>query len=75
VVYLRHERLAAPEEIIMGYLQEHGHINNSKAREICLIGSENKVKRIFQGMMERDTIETIPGKKGKSTAYRLRETN
>jgi len=73
IVYIRHEPLASPEQIIIKYLEKNGEINNSKAREICHIGSENIVKRIFERMMKSNLIERIPEKKGKATAYRLKE--
>lgn len=70
LVTLRHERLAGPEEIILEYLNAHSEINNSKAREICHEGSENKIKRVFERMMASNLIERIPNRKGKATAYR-----
>ncbi|WP_186827127.1 ATP-binding protein [Shimia ponticola] len=71
-VTLFHELLASPEEIISKYLVEHGEINNSKAREICREGSENKIKRVFERMMGSEIIERIPGKRGRATSYRLK---
>lgn len=77
LVALRHERLAGAEEIILEYLKQNEEINNSKAREICYEGSENKMKRTFERMMESGIIERIPDRKGKATAYRIvqRELN
>lgn len=71
VVVIKHEPLASPEQLILEYLQHNNEINNSKAREICFIGSENVVKRIFERMMRSNLIERIPGRRGKATAYRL----
>jgi ATP-dependent DNA helicase RecG len=71
LVKIKHEPLASPEEIILNYLKENDRINNSKGREICFIGSENVMKRILQGMIKTGLIESIPGKKGRATAYRL----
>ena len=51
VVTVRHEPLASPEEQIMDYLTGHDEITNRQAREVTGIGSENRVKRIFQKMM------------------------
>ena len=70
LVNIRHEQLGSPEEIIVAYLAASDSINNSKAREICHIGSENTVKRIFQRLMKQQQIEVVPGKHGKNTAYR-----
>lgn len=73
LVTVKHEPLASPEERVLEYLQYNESINNSKAREICHIGSENVVKRIFERLMARDLIERIPDKRGRATAYRLTE--
>ena len=45
VVNIKHEPLASPEELIMSHLREYDKINNSTARELCHIGSENEMKR------------------------------
>ena len=71
LVTLYHEPLGTYEELIVKYLEEFDEINNSKAREICLEGSENKVKRTFEKMMTAGLIERIPERRGVSTAYRL----
>ena len=71
VVTLFHEPLASPEELIEDYLRKNAEINNSKAREICGEVSENKIKRVFERMMEAGIIERIPDRKGRATAYRL----
>lgn len=70
-VILRHESLATPEELILDFLQTHEQISNKQAREICFIGSENKMKRIFQRMMARNLIELVPGTTRYNAAYRL----
>ena len=66
---LRHERLASPEERICDYLRHHDEINNSTARDITFIGSENTVKRIFQKMTASGLIERIPGRAQSKTGY------
>jgi ATP-dependent DNA helicase RecG len=71
VVYIRHEPLASPEELIMEHVREKGSINNSTARNICHIGSENEMKRIFQRLMRNGQIERVPGLNGPLSAYRL----
>lgn len=71
-VILYHELLASPEEIIEKYLRDNSEINNSKAREICREGSENKIKRVFERIMKSEIIERIPDRRGRSTAYRLK---
>jgi ATP-dependent DNA helicase RecG len=70
VCFIRHERLASPEELILEYLEDHDEINNRTVRELASIGSENKVKTIFQRMMKAGVIERVPGKEGASAAYR-----
>lgn len=70
LVVIKHEPLASPEDLIMNYLEINPEINNSKAREICYIGSENVVKRVFQKLISRNMIEVIPGRRGRATAYR-----
>ena len=70
-VVLRHEPLATPEEIILDYLRTHHEIANREAREICYIGSENKMKRILQQMVSKGLIETVPGRTRYNAAYRL----
>jgi ATP-dependent DNA helicase RecG len=70
LVTLRHEKLASPEQKIVEYLSRHEEINNTTARSITFIGSENSVKRIFQKMMGADIIERIPDRPQRHTAYR-----
>lgn len=71
LVNIRHERLASPEQMIMEYLEVNPEINNRKVRELSGIGSENKVKTIFQGLMKSGQIERVPDRKGSASAYRL----
>jgi ATP-dependent DNA helicase RecG len=70
IVFIRHEPLATPEEMVMQYLDANNQINNSSARELCHIGSENVMKRVFERLMERDMIERIPSLRGRAAAYR-----
>ena len=70
LVNIRHERLASPEQMIMEYLETHEEITNRIVRDLTGIGSENKVKTTFQGLMKRGQIERVPGKKGNLAAYR-----
>ncbi len=71
-VRIRHEQLASAEETIIKYLEEFGSINNAKAREICHIPRDYRIKVIFQGMVESGIIEKVPGTNTASTAYRLK---
>ena len=69
LVNIRHERLGSPEQLIMEHLTSHDEINNRTVRELTGIGSENKVKTVFQGLMRNKQIERVPGKAGASAAY------
>jgi ATP-dependent DNA helicase RecG len=71
-VILKHEPLASPEEIIVKYLQDHEQITNRIARELCFIGSENKMKGILQRLVRNELIELVPGTTRYSAAYRLK---
>lgn len=70
LVNIRHERLASPEQLILEYLESNDEITNRIVRELSGIGSENKVKTTFQGLMKRGQIERVPGKSGNLAAYR-----
>lgn len=74
VVTLRHESLATPDELVLEYLETHEQIANRQAREICYIGSENKMKVILQRMMRNDLIERVPNTTRYTAAYRLKES-
>jgi ATP-dependent DNA helicase RecG len=71
VVTIRHERLASYETQIIEYLRSHDRISNSLARQITGEGSENKVKRVFEGMIAARQIVRDPEKRGKATQYLL----
>jgi ATP-dependent DNA helicase RecG len=70
-VILKHEPLASPEEIIIAYLQENVQIKNRTARNLCSIGSENKMKGILQRLVKNGIIELVPGTTRYSAAYRI----
>ena len=67
---LRHERLATAEEVICDFLRHHDEINNSAARAITFMDSENSVKRIFQKMTSSGVIERIPDRAQSKAGYR-----
>jgi ATP-dependent DNA helicase RecG len=71
LVTIRHERLASYEEQIVEYLLVEGTINNSMARTVTGEGSENKMKRVFEKMIESGQIYRDPDKKGSATTYLL----
>jgi ATP-dependent DNA helicase RecG len=70
-VILRHEALASPEEMILEYLTQHENITNRIARDLCYIGSENKMKTILQRMIKNGLIELVPGRTRYTAAYQL----
>lgn len=70
LVNIKHEKLASPEQMIMEYLDFHPEITNRVVRELSGIGSENKVKNIFNRLMKSGQIERVPEKKGNLSAYR-----
>ncbi len=73
-VVLRHEALATPEEVILEYLHGNPSITNRIARDLCFIGSENKMKGILQRLVRNKLIELVPGTTRYSiAAYRLTE--
>lgn len=70
-VILRHESLATPEEAILTYLLSNDEIANRDAREVCFIPSENKVKRILQGMVKNDLLQPVPERTRYTAAYQI----
>jgi ATP-dependent DNA helicase RecG len=70
IVYIRHESLESPEEIVNGYLKNNPTINNRKARELTGITSENTMKRIFYSLRNKGQIEQTPGTKGSATTWK-----
>ena len=71
IVQIRHQRLASPEEMILEYLQTHDEISNTVVRSLTGIGSENRVKGIFQRMIRAGELESVPGRSLRYAAYRL----
>lgn len=69
LVVLRHEKLGTPEQLIVEYLRHHEEINNSTARRICFIGSENTMKRTFQKMIKAGLIQPVPGRSLNKSGY------
>jgi ATP-dependent DNA helicase RecG len=70
VVRISHTPLASPEETVMEYLTGHDEITNGIGRELTGIRSENSMKEVFLRLKKRKLIEPVPGKKGKSSAWR-----
>lgn len=72
VKVLKHESLATPEEMILGFLGNNPRITNRIARQLCFIGSENRMKGILQRLVKRNLIELVPGTTRYAAAYRLK---
>jgi ATP-dependent DNA helicase RecG len=70
LVTIRHERLASREEIILEYLERNESIANKRAREICFVDADYKMRRTFQKLEEKGLIQKIPGTNQATTAYR-----
>lgn len=70
LVTIKHEPLASPEQLILDFLEQNESIRNKQARELCGIGADYVVKRIFGQLVDRGLIEQIPGTERGSTAYR-----
>lgn len=69
-VFIRHESLGSPEEILMEYLERNSHIKKSEARKICHIDSDSKITTILNRLKKSGSIERVPGLKGSKSAYR-----
>ena len=70
-VILKHEPLATPEEVILEHLNNNDKITNRIARDLCFIGSENKMKGVLQRLVRKGLIELVPGTTRYSAAYQL----
>ena len=70
LVYIKHESLGVPEEIVMSYLESHDEITNSIARDLTGIKSENSMKNVFLRLKGKGLLEPIPERKGAASAWR-----
>ena len=61
LVYIRHEKLASPEELVVEYLQTHDSIKNGIARTVTGIKSENTMKNVFYKLRDSGFIRLIRG--------------
>ena len=68
-VVIPHTPLAAPEQLVMEWLEHHDSIANSQAREITGIKSENEVKRVFLRLAKEGLIERVPGLHGSASRW------
>jgi ATP-dependent DNA helicase RecG len=75
VVFIRHQRLASPAQIIMEFLETHDEITNVIGREITGLRRDVQVKDQFVLLRRRNLIEQVPGKKGRASAWRKASTD
>lgn len=61
LVIIKHEKLASPEEIVVGYLLEHDRIKNSVGRALTGLKSENSMKTVFYHLRDQNFIKLIKG--------------
>ncbi|MFY1830398.1 ATP-binding protein [Myxococcus fulvus] len=73
LVYIRHETLASPAQLIIEHVKQKGMISNSIARGITGIQSEVKVRHILKRLVQAGEIEQVPGTFKSTTAYRIPE--
>ncbi|WP_242574044.1 ATP-binding protein [Streptomyces sp. NP-1717] len=71
MVSIRHESLASPAQQVFDFLSVNGSIKNEQARKLTGIGSESKMKKIFENLIAAGEIEHMPGTAGRGYAYRL----
>jgi ATP-dependent DNA helicase RecG len=71
-VYIRHTRLESPEDTVMNYLRDNPQINNSKARELTGVRSENTMKEVFVRLKARNLVERVPNTCGRNSAWQLK---
>jgi len=69
LVKIKHDPLASPEEMVMGYLENHTEIANRTARALTGITSENSMKDVFLRLQKSGLIERVPNRKGNSAAW------
>lgn len=70
IVYIRHTRLASPEDAVMDYLDTHERITNTVARELTGIRSDTTMKNVFVRLRNRGLMEQVPGTRGRNSAWR-----
>jgi ATP-dependent DNA helicase RecG len=69
LVQIKHEKLAAAEDIIMDYLDNAKFITNRVARKLTGIKSENSMKNVLLRLRDKGIIEQVPGRSGFASAW------
>jgi ATP-dependent DNA helicase RecG len=70
VVHIRHAPLASPHEAVLEYLDQHGEITNSMAREVTGVKADSSMRDVFYALQRSGVIEPVPGKTGRASAWR-----
>lgn len=61
LVRIKHEKLASPEEVVVGYLLDHDTIKNSIGRALTGLKSENSMKTVFYHLRDQGFIKLVKG--------------
>lgn len=70
IVYIRHTRLASPEDAVIDYLDTHEHITNTVGRELTGVRSDTTMKNVFVRLRDRGLMERVPNTRGRNSAWR-----
>jgi ATP-dependent DNA helicase RecG len=70
VVFIRHERLSSPAQIVMEYLDVNPSITNELGRSITGIRRDVQMKDVFVALRKQGLIEQVPEKRGRASAWR-----
>lgn len=70
IVYIRHTRLASPEDAVMDHLSRNHQITNAEGRDLTGLRSDDTMKNVFGRLRDRKQIEMVPGTRGRSSAWR-----
>lgn len=70
LVFIRHQRLDSPAQIILEYLDAHDEITNQIAREITGLRRDVQVKDVFVALRKLGQLEQVPDKRGRASAWR-----
>lgn len=75
IVYIRHTRLASPEDAVMDYLETHEQITNTIGRELTATRSDTTMKNVFVRLRDRGLMEQVPGTRGRNSAWRKKNSH
>ncbi|MCX4197534.1 ATP-dependent DNA helicase RecG, partial [Methylobacterium organophilum] len=70
VVFIKHERLSTPSQIVMEYLQANATITNQIGREITGLKRDVQMKDVFVALRRGGLLEQVPGRRGRASAWR-----